>query len=100
VVKHAGARHCQVSLGCTNHELHLEVVDDGRGFNVQRATRSEGLGLISMRERLKLVDGEVVIDSAVGRGTSVRATVSLAPPQSIGHPEPLSAETNVSSTTA
>ncbi|HET7617747.1 MAG TPA: sensor histidine kinase [Vicinamibacterales bacterium] len=100
VVKHAGARHCQVSLGCTNHELHLEVVDDGRGFNVQRATRSEGLGLISMRERLKLVDGEIVIESAVGRGTAVRATVSLASPVQTAQQEPRSQDANVSSTTA
>lgn len=80
VIRHSGARRCTVSLAYADHELTLEVVDDGRGFDVGAASEAEGLGLISMRERLKLVNGDVAIDSAVGRGTAVRATVSLAAP--------------------
>jgi signal transduction histidine kinase len=78
VVKHAGAQHCRVTLEGAGDEVRLEVRDDGRGFDAGYAQRGPGLGLISMRERLKLVNGEVVIDSQPGRGTAVRARVPLS----------------------
>lgn len=80
VVKHGGATRCVVRLTGSASELTLEVSDDGRGFDVEAAYSVEGMGLISMRERLKLVDGDVVIESAIGRGTTVRAMVPLASP--------------------
>ena len=77
VVKHSGARHCKVTLQGLTDALQLEVIDDGRGFDAA-ATRSEhGLGLISMRERLKLVDGELVVEPNIGAGTAVRGSVPL-----------------------
>jgi signal transduction histidine kinase len=78
-VKHANARHCRVTLRGTDGELRLDVVDDGRGFNTDAALNGHGLGLISMQERLKLVNGRVVIESKRGAGTTVRATVPLSP---------------------
>jgi two-component system, NarL family, sensor histidine kinase UhpB len=76
-VKHSGARHCNVTLQGLSDTLTLEVVDDGRGFDAAATWRARGLGLISMRERLKLVRGTVDIDSKAGTGTVVRASVPL-----------------------
>ena len=81
LVKHSGARRCRVTLRGSAEALTLEVADDGRGFDAGSAARGEGLGLTSMQERLKLVDGQVVIESAAGRGTTLRASVPLAPAQ-------------------
>jgi signal transduction histidine kinase len=78
-VKHSGARHCRVTLRGSADALNLEVTDDGRGFDGDAAVKGHGLGLISMQERLKLVNGDVVTESKVGAGTAVRASVPLRP---------------------
>jgi PAS domain S-box-containing protein len=77
--KHSGARHYRVALRRVSDELTLEVADDGQGFDVGAALRGHGLGLVSMQERLKLINGEVHIDSKPGAGTTVRVSVPLQP---------------------
>jgi two-component system sensor histidine kinase UhpB len=86
VVKHSGARQCRVTLSGSPDAVTLEVADDGRGFDAGGSANGRGLGLISMEERLKLVDGEVRIESSPHGGTTVRATVPLAAAQAV--PEP------------
>jgi signal transduction histidine kinase len=76
--KHSGARQFEVRLWATRRDVHLEVRDDGSGFDVQQARESSGLGLVSMEERVKLVAGELVVASAPRRGTAVRARVPLS----------------------
>lgn len=76
-VKHSGSRHFQVSLTCTVDKIRLTVRDSGVGFNREEEVVGRGLGIVSMRERLKLVDGELSIDSQVQKGTEVRATIPL-----------------------
>ena len=75
-VKHASARELHVSVKTGEHDVVLEVRDDGCGFNVGAAEASmRGMGLFSMRERLDLVGGTLVVLSAPDAGTTVRATV-------------------------
>lgn len=75
--KHSGSRQIQVALRNGTREIELTVIDAGVGFDA-RLARGRGLGLTSMAERLKLVDGELSIDSKPGGGTIVRARVPLA----------------------
>jgi PAS domain S-box-containing protein len=75
--KHSGVRHFEVRLWGTMDEIHLTVSDSGTGFNREAAKGSRGLGLISMEERLKLVNGTLLIESQPKRGTSVYARVPL-----------------------
>jgi PAS domain S-box-containing protein len=72
-VRHSRARHFDVHLRGTGNAVHLTVRDDGVGFDVDAASRGLGLGLTSMKERLKLVGGELVIESQSKRGTTVLA---------------------------
>lgn len=58
-------------------EIQLTVSDGGIGFESKLAMNGEGLGLISMRERLRLVKGEISIESQPNRGTTVVARVPL-----------------------
>ena len=76
-VKHSGASRYSVSLRGTNDQLQMEVSDDGVGFDVAAALATSGLGLVTMQERLRLVQGKVTIESSPGSGTSVCATVPL-----------------------
>jgi signal transduction histidine kinase len=60
-VKHSGERHFRVELHGTSSEIQLTVKDLGVGFDPQDAFNHRGIGLISMRERLQLVGGELSI---------------------------------------
>ena len=74
-VKHSGVRHIKVELRGTEGEIQLTVSDLGIGFDPQDAIHRRGLGLISMRERMQLVSGEISIKSQPGSGTTIRARV-------------------------
>jgi signal transduction histidine kinase len=74
VVKHAGARRVTLRLASEGDDVVLEVGDDGVGFAADGAFPGH-LGLRSMRERAERVGGTLGIESAPGRGTTVRARV-------------------------
>jgi PAS domain S-box-containing protein len=77
IVKHSGAKRVQVQLREDSETLHLVVRDSGRGFDVEAASRGKGLGLTSMRERIRLVNGKIAIDSKPNSGTAIEARVPL-----------------------
>ena len=81
-VKHSGTRDFEVSLHGGGHEIRLMVTDTGSGFDLQDAMIHRGVGLISMQERLHLVNGKFSIDSQPGVGTTILARVPLARQQS------------------
>jgi signal transduction histidine kinase len=58
--------------------VQLEVRDWGTGFDVEGAKRNRGLGLVSMQERVNLVEGRFSIESSPGEGTIIKAVVPLA----------------------
>jgi signal transduction histidine kinase len=76
-VKHSASQNFRVEAQGTNEGISLSVSDSGIGFDWQEAMNIRGIGLISMRERLRLVNGELSIQSAPGRGTIVLARVPL-----------------------
>jgi len=75
--KHSGVRRFQVRLWSANGQIHLVIADRGAGFDVQTTSAGSGIGLITMKERIKLVGGDLAIDSEPGRGTTVRAHVPI-----------------------
>ena len=81
VARHARARTVSVILRRLPAALRLEVRDDGQAFDVARVGRSrknQHLGLLGMQERMDMVGGTFSVDSAAGKGTTVRAEVPLA----------------------
>ncbi len=77
VAKHAAAGSVLLRLVAHGRTLQLQVIDDGRGFDVERAIGAGGSGLGGMRERLRLFGGLLELHSSAGRGTRLRATVPL-----------------------
>ena len=75
VVKHSGAVAAQIELFGQADEIHLHISDSGRGFTVEAARGAVGLGLVSMRERLRLVGGQLSIESQANRGTRIRVSI-------------------------
>jgi signal transduction histidine kinase len=76
-LKHSGVRRFEVELRYAPDAVHLTVLDSGCGFSVEGAMQAHGLGLVSMSERLKLVDGVLAIESQPQRGTAIRARIPL-----------------------
>jgi signal transduction histidine kinase len=74
-VKHSGGHQFDVELWGTLGTIELVVRDTGCGFEVETAMNRSGLGLWSMEERLKLVQGKLYIDSEPGKGTTIHARV-------------------------
>jgi PAS domain S-box-containing protein len=74
-VRHSGAQNFAVEMRATQDRIRLVVSDSGSGFDWRHAMNGRGLGLISMRERLRLVNGELSIQSELGRGTTIVALV-------------------------
>jgi signal transduction histidine kinase len=78
--KHSQAQKINVELSWMANEILLTVRDSGVGFDSKAIVKeSRGLGLVSMRERLKLVNGELFIESEPGRGTTIHARVPFSP---------------------
>ena len=78
VVKHSQARHVKVDLISESGIIHLRVSDDGVGFNPDAAQPNYGLGLVSMRERLRSVGGDFSIWSKPSLGTLVEGNVPIS----------------------
>ncbi len=76
-VKHSGSRQMSVLLNRNLDEIQLTVHDWGVGFYPAEALKGPGLGLTSMEERMKLVDGNLSIESQPQRGTTIHARVPL-----------------------
>ncbi|MGD2043476.1 MAG: sensor histidine kinase [Acidimicrobiia bacterium] len=75
-VKHGEANHVDVSIAQEGDELHVQITDDGRGFDM--STQHKSRGLVNMSDRIEALGGELEIRSAPGSGTSVIA--HLSPP--------------------
>jgi signal transduction histidine kinase len=76
VAKHARAERVELVLRRAGDGIDLRVRDDGVGFDPTR--RHDGFGLLGMRERITLADGELEIDSEPGSGAQIRAHVPIA----------------------
>jgi len=75
IVKHAKASEASIVVKADKHQLHLEMVDNGKGFNV--AQSKKGIGLMNIQSRVAFYDGEVSIISAPGKGCSVSISIPL-----------------------
>jgi DNA-binding NarL/FixJ family response regulator/signal transduction histidine kinase len=76
--RHADARHIRVRVAGSAHRLHVEVSDDGRGFDPDRSPGAGGTGIAGMRERAALLDGSLRVASRPGEGTLIALELPLA----------------------
>lgn len=75
--KHSEVKHVEVRLLEQSNRVHLIVSDSGKGFDVESAIQGKGLGLTSMRERVRLVNGTIAIESKPMGGTTIEVRVPL-----------------------
>ena len=80
VAQHAHASSVSLRIHKVGHSIRMEIRDDGRAFDVERALdpkRNKRLGLIGMRERVEMIGGRFTIESSLGNGTLVSAAIPL-----------------------
>jgi two-component system, NarL family, sensor histidine kinase UhpB len=71
VARHAQATSVEVNLQLRNEMLHVEITDNGKGFDKALLEHPESLGLLSIRERARMTGGNAVINGSPGKGTQV-----------------------------
>jgi len=74
VARHSHARDARVSVTCDSGQFLLEIADAGVGFDATRLPHV-GLGLVSMRERVAALNGQLVVEALPGRGTRITARI-------------------------
>jgi two-component system, chemotaxis family, sensor kinase Cph1 len=76
IAKHAEATQVNVRLADIDHSVELIIEDNGKGFEVEeKANKMKGIGLLGLGERAALLQGEVEIESAPGKGTVIQVRV-------------------------
>jgi signal transduction histidine kinase len=86
--RHARPTKVRVTVAPRGDVLHVEIADDGCGFDVAevsaRARTGESVGLMGMRERAELAGGSLRVDSRPGQGTTVTAEIPLSVKAEVG----------------
>ena len=77
VARYAAASQVNITIRSRNHQLVLEIRDNGRGFDVAAVQQRKTFGLLGMRERATALGGRVDIESAPAHGTTVRVTIPM-----------------------
>ncbi|MCY8855548.1 sensor histidine kinase [Bacillus inaquosorum] len=79
IAKHSEAQHVRIYLKSTfDHTLHFQVRDDGIGFEVSEVERKKGhYGLLGIKERVKILNGKIEIQSAPSEGTVISIQIPL-----------------------
>lgn len=75
IARHAGAKNAEIYLNVIDDIVHLKITDDGSGC--EDIYKRSGLGLTGLQERVRLVNGEINIESQNGKGTSVFIKIPL-----------------------
>jgi signal transduction histidine kinase/HAMP domain-containing protein len=82
IARHSGARNVSILFRFDDENTQVSVEDDGIGFDVDELTlfpdSARGLGLLSMRERVELLGGDLEVDSSLGGGTRIYIRVPIA----------------------
>jgi signal transduction histidine kinase len=82
VVRHAHATEVKMSITRIPCAIRMEIRDNGKSFKVKQTLRTKTnkrLGLVGIRERVEMVGGNLLIESARGQGTTVRVDLPFTP---------------------
>ena len=85
-VKHSGAESAEVVLTKNSSAIQLSISDNGIGFDTNSEVMEKGLGFISMKERVRIIGGEIKISSRPLRGTRIDVSVPLSPELKLSRP--------------
>lgn len=73
IVKHAASKNITVSVQASGRNIHINVTDDGKGFNT--TSKRKGIGISNMLNRIKSFDGDMAIESSPGNGCAIQIKI-------------------------
>ena len=76
--KHSGVRAAHICLARTGERVQVQISDQGIGFDPAQPCKEAGLGLVSMRERVRLLGGTFTVESSAGQGTTIIADIVVS----------------------
>jgi PAS domain S-box-containing protein len=77
--KHSGVREASICLARAREHMRLQISDRGIGFDPAQPSKEAGLGLVSMRERARLLGGTFTVESSAGQGTTIIVDIPVNP---------------------
>lgn len=81
IARHARADNVRIKVNKSRENINIEIVDDGKGFNVREILtlkeRPRGLGLQGMKERIEMVNGKIRINSDIDKGTQISIKIPI-----------------------
>jgi signal transduction histidine kinase len=78
-VRHSAAAHLTVTIGFSDEAVTVKIKDDGVGFDLEEKMSSQNhMGLQGMTERVQLLNGNINIESSIGRGTEIRIVIPMS----------------------
>ena len=77
VKKHANTKEIELTLNQHDKYLYIEIADYGTGFNIQHKSHQVSHGLNNMRQRIKMINGKINIQSSYGHGTKIALTIPI-----------------------
>jgi len=81
--RHSGAAHARIALTSRDGDAVLEIADDGSGFDLSAPVHRGHFGLANLRNRARLAGGDIVIDSAPGKGTRILVRLPLVEAETV-----------------
>jgi signal transduction histidine kinase/ligand-binding sensor domain-containing protein len=79
VIKHSDATNASVKIKRSESRVMITIEDNGKGFEVEQLkSKSGGFGLVGLRERAQLLNGEFSIESKIGKGTTIQVDIRLS----------------------
>lgn len=80
IARHARASRAEIKLIRGDGQVQLRVHDNGQGFDLTNPRKPNSFGLVGLRERAHLVDGQIRIDTSLGQGTTIEVSIPVHPP--------------------
>jgi signal transduction histidine kinase len=77
ITKHAQANKAYILVGIKNEELLIKISDDGKGIEPEILKNTMAMGMLNMKERASIIGGEIIVNSAPGKGTSVELKLKI-----------------------
>lgn len=77
VLKHAHAKAVAISIEKINRDILVTIRDNGKGFEVSERKKQHSLGLKTMAERIKIMKGNLQIESEIDKGTTIKAIIPI-----------------------
>jgi signal transduction histidine kinase len=78
IIKHANAKNATINISLYDKNLNIIIEDDGKGFDLKKVNLKNGMGITSIKTRVKHLEGTFEVDSTIGKGSSIIIDIPIS----------------------